>query len=55
MAMRQLTIDVEDDLRNRLIRWAQEEGRSLSNLLRRIATVAVEQHDRRRVKARDAA
>ena len=45
--MRQVTVDIEDDLRDRLICWAREEGRPLSNLLRHIATAAVEKRDRR--------
>lgn len=48
MAMRQMTVDVDDDLRDRLARWAREEGRPIANLVRRIATTAVEQHERAR-------
>jgi hypothetical protein len=39
-----LTVEVEPDLRVALARWADEEGRPLGNLLRRIAAAAVAQH-----------
>ena len=39
-----LTLEVEPDLRVALARWADEEGRPLGNLLRRIAAAAVAQH-----------
>jgi hypothetical protein len=45
--MRQVTVDLEDEVRDRLVCWAREEDRPLSNLLRRIATAAVERRDRR--------
>jgi hypothetical protein len=45
--MRQVTVDISDELRDQLIQWAREERRPLANLLRHIATSAVEKRDRR--------
>ena len=55
MAMRQVTVDLEDELRDQLIQWAREERRPLANLLRHIATSAVEKRDRRAAKQQPAA
>jgi CopG-like RHH_1 or ribbon-helix-helix domain, RHH_5 len=55
MAMRQVTVDIEDEVRDRLVRWAHEEARPLSNLIRRIATAAVEKRERRAASGATAA
>jgi CopG-like RHH_1 or ribbon-helix-helix domain, RHH_5 len=42
LTMRKVTVDISDELRDQLIQWAREERRPLANLLRHIATSAVE-------------
>jgi hypothetical protein len=36
-----LTVEIEPEVRESLARWAQEEGRPVGNLLRRIVAAAV--------------
>jgi len=43
-----LTVEIEPDLRESLARWAEEEGRPVGNLLRRIVAISVERHERQR-------
>lgn len=42
-----LTVEVDTDLRRSIDRWAREEGRPVSNLVRRIVATATAEHDRR--------
>lgn len=41
-----LTLVLEADAREAVARWADEEGRPVSNLLRRIVVTAIEQRRR---------
>jgi hypothetical protein len=43
-----LTVEVDINLRKSIARWAQEEGRPVGNLLRRIVATATAEHDERR-------
>jgi hypothetical protein len=40
-----LTVELDPELRDSLARWAQEEGRPLGNLLRRIVALSVAQRE----------
>lgn len=41
-----ITLVLEADARQAVARWADEEGRPVSNLLRRIVVIAIEQRRR---------
>ena len=47
----QISLMLEPGLRESLTRWAEEEGRPVGNLLRRLVAKAVAQHVRRRASA----
>lgn len=50
-----LTLEIEPDLRNSLTRWAEEEGRPVGNLLRRIVAISVARHERQRRSSKSVA
>ena len=54
MARREkVTVELEPDLRQSLTRWAQDEGRPVGNLLRRLLALAAARYERRRTAVVD--
>jgi hypothetical protein len=43
-----LTVEFDTNLRKSIARWAREEGRPVSNLIRHIVAAATAEHEKRR-------